>query len=94
LGRRRLRSQAVQAPARFYRSELDALRFFAFFIVFWHHAALRSRWLLTAQVAGAFGVAIFFALSSYLIVTLLLRERDNTGTIQLRAFALSRILRI
>jgi peptidoglycan/LPS O-acetylase OafA/YrhL len=93
---------------RFYRPELDALRFFAFLGVFIFHAAPRTmgfytaagspRWLGNLLVstfgAGAYGVDLFFALSAYLITSLLLRERAATGALDLRGFYLRRILRI
>ena len=93
---------------RFYRPELDVLRFFAFFGVFIFHAAPHTRdfydaagaphWLSSFLIsvfgAGAYGVDLFFALSAYLITSLLLRERDLTGTVDLRGFYLRRILRI
>ena len=44
--------------------------------------------------AGALGVDLFFALSSYLITELLLRERRSCGVIDIRAFYIRRILRI
>jgi peptidoglycan/LPS O-acetylase OafA/YrhL len=43
---------------------------------------------------GAYGMCLFFFLSSYLITELLLRERAKTGTIHMRAFFVRRILRI
>ena len=93
---------------RFYRPELDALRFFAFFSVFLFHAAPRTldfysaagapTWLSNLLIsifgAGAYGVDLFFALSAYLITSLLLRERATTGALDLRGFYLRRILRI
>ena len=93
---------------RFYRPELDALRFFAFFSVFIFHAAPRTldfysaagapAWLSNLLIsifgAGAYGVDLFFALSAYLITSLLLRERATTGALDLRGFYLRRILRI
>jgi peptidoglycan/LPS O-acetylase OafA/YrhL len=93
---------------RFYQPELDALRFFAFLGVFIFHAAPKymgfydaagaPRWLsnllISAFGAGAFGVDLFFALSAYLITSLLLRERAATGALDLRGFYLRRILRI
>jgi len=75
---------------RFYRPELDALRFFAFACVFCHHITIP----FVLRQAAAFGVCIFFLLSAYLIVSLLLREMDSTGTVNNRSFALRRILRI
>jgi peptidoglycan/LPS O-acetylase OafA/YrhL len=102
---------AAVAPARaerFYRPELDALRFFAFLGVFIFHAAPRTmdfynaagypHWLSSLLIsifgAGAYGVDLFFALSAYLITSLLLRERAATGVLDLRGFYVRRILRI
>ncbi|MGZ4872590.1 MAG: acyltransferase family protein, partial [Candidatus Angelobacter sp.] len=93
---------------RFYRPELDVLRFFAFLGVFIFHAAPRTQdfynaagyphWLSNLLIptfgAGAYGVDLFFALSAYLITSLLLRERAATGILDLRGFYLRRILRI
>jgi len=93
-------------PRRFYRPELDCLRFFAFFAVFIHHslagdAAYYSArhvplgWLIASAVsAGRFGVDLFFLLSAYLITELLLREREGFGKLDLRSFYIRRILRI
>lgn len=44
--------------------------------------------------AGHHGVTLFFAISGFLIVTLLLRERERTGQIDLKAFYIRRSLRI
>ena len=99
---------APQRGERFYQPELDALRFFAFFGVFIFHAAPKymefydaagsPRWLSNLLIstfgAGAFGVDLFFALSAYLITSLLLRERNATGALDLRGFYMRRILRI
>jgi peptidoglycan/LPS O-acetylase OafA/YrhL len=43
---------------------------------------------------GRVGVDIFFVLSGFLITTLLLREIERTGRVQIRAFFLRRFLRI
>lgn len=43
---------------------------------------------------GFLGVDMFFVISGFLIVTLLLRERDRSGAIDLRAFYVRRTLRI
>jgi peptidoglycan/LPS O-acetylase OafA/YrhL len=97
-----------QRGERFYRPELDALRFFAFLGVFIFHAAPRTmnfynaagypHWLSGLIIptfgAGAYGVDLFFALSAYLITSLLLRERAATGALDLRGFYVRRILRI
>lgn len=44
--------------------------------------------------AGVFGVDLFFVLSAYLITELLLREKNEWGTLDVRAFYMRRILRI
>lgn len=98
----------ARAPAsqRFYQPELDGLRFYAFLGVFvchtlpfeasfYHGLHLPMPWLWGAIVkAGAAGVDLFFALSAFLITSLLLKEREETGDISLRLFYLRRILRI
>lgn len=78
----------------YYRPELDALRFFAFTLVFIHHVPLQRAAAAKYMMAGAFGLPIFFCLSAYLIVTILLKEKERTGTVRLRWFAIRRILRI
>lgn len=101
-------SAKTSRAGRFYSPELDVLRFFAFFGVFVFHAAPRtmdfyaaagfpsrlSTFLISTFGAGAYGVDLFFALSSYLITSLLLREREAAGSLDLRSFYIRRILRI
>jgi peptidoglycan/LPS O-acetylase OafA/YrhL len=80
---------------RFYRPELDVLRFFAFLLVFLHHGLNPTNRLFDSfRVSGALGVCLFFMLSSYLITELLEREETQSGTIHLRAFYIRRGLRI
>ena len=43
---------------------------------------------------GAIGVDLFFALSAYLITTLLLHERQISGTVRFRDFYVRRALRL
>jgi len=95
-------------PVRYYRPELDLLRLFAFSLVFLSHVApgdeafyaqLRippalADVLISVAAGGAFGVDLFFALSSFLITTLLLREGRVRGSIDVSKFYLRRILRI
>jgi peptidoglycan/LPS O-acetylase OafA/YrhL len=96
-------SQAAQLSIgqRYYRPELDALRFFAFGCVFCFHLldyvsvdSSAQPVLFSALTAGAFGVPVFFLLSSFLIIELLLREREQTGDIHVKSFYIRRILRI
>lgn len=76
-----------------YFGGLDGLRFLSIFAVVWHHTPFRLGWF-NAENYGFLGVDLFFVISGFLIVTLLLRERDKVGTISLRAFYIRRSLRI
>jgi hypothetical protein len=105
-------SSCAAAPAprdfrRFYRPELDVVRFIAFFLVFRHHSlpiGLDSRTaalphglaqgVITVGLSSSFGLSLFFTLSAYLICELLLREREATGVVQAKQFYIRRILRI
>lgn len=96
-----MRLSQTSSQGRFERPELDVLRFFAFTLVFVHHAAPfphSNGKLLSAIhrlcVGGGFGVDLFFVLSAYLITELLRREKIKTGKIELKAFYMRRILRI
>src|ERR1700728_4851929 len=78
----------------FYRPELDVLRFFAFFAVFLYHFSRPTELYVQHGVprvvaalgnglmqGGVFGVDLFFVLSAYLITELLLREKDECGSL-------------
>ena len=82
----------------FYRPELDALRFAAFLLVYEAHTLPLPRnpgpVLGAIRTSGALGVQLFFVLSAYLITELLMREKSRTGTVDLKAFYIRRILRI
>ena len=98
----------ARTSARFYHPELDIVRFFAFLMVFVHHAIPHEPefWMKLGVASplariiggigstGAFGVDVFFALSSYLITELLLREKQQCGEVDVRAFYVRRVLRI
>jgi peptidoglycan/LPS O-acetylase OafA/YrhL len=72
---------------------LDGLRALSILGVIWHHTA--PSWVgAVAGHIGAEGVSLFFAISGFLITTLLLRERGRRGVIDLKAFYLRRSLRI
>jgi peptidoglycan/LPS O-acetylase OafA/YrhL len=78
---------------RYYRPELDALRCFAFLAVFSGHLSMiQARWYQPIIALGGYGMSIFFMLSAYLIITILLREKETAGTVNLRAFAMRRVL--
>lgn len=72
---------------------LDGLRAVAIAAVVWHHCGRRPDSALLLH-RGFLGVDLFFIISGFLIVTLLLRERDATGAISLRGFYARRALRI
>lgn len=79
---------------RFYRPELDALRFLAFLAVLLYHGPSPTGVLHQIKNIGCFGLSMFFVLSAYLITELLLREREQSGTISWRLFFTRRALRI
>lgn len=80
----------------FYRPELDVLRFVCFLLIFLHHAVPRYADTLFSAVvdACAFGMPVFFLLSSFLITELLVREQSRTGRVHIPAFYVRRVLRI
>lgn len=71
---------------------LDGLRALSILAVLFHHTGGSTSGGIAAR--GHLGVDLFFVISGFLIVTLLLRERSRTGTISLRAFYVRRSLRI
>ena len=73
-------------------ASLDGVRCFCILAVLWHHSIPpTSPQILTR---GFLGVDMFFVLSGFLIVTLLLREQSTVGEISLRKFYARRALRI
>ena len=80
---------------------LNALRFFAAFLVVIHHAeAVRKKnglfnldWLSFFKNGGN-AVTFFFVLSGFLITYLLLKEDNQTGETSIKTFYLKRTLRI
>jgi peptidoglycan/LPS O-acetylase OafA/YrhL len=103
---REVASSKTSVGRRFYQPELDGVRFYAFLGVFVCHTLpfeaefyrklhLPLPWVWGGAVkAGAAGVDLFFALSAFLITSLLLKERQETGGISLKYFYLRRMLRI
>jgi peptidoglycan/LPS O-acetylase OafA/YrhL len=101
-------SSGTPVAARFYLPELDAIRFVAFLLVFlshvvpgepefYRHAGITqsvATAIVSLAAGGAFGVDLFFALSAFLITTLLLREQQVSGNIDVASFYWRRILRI
>jgi len=81
---------AFQARARF--QSLDGLRCLSILPVVWHHSTPRQLDGLLGK--GPLGVHLFFAISGFLITTLLLREQSRQGEVSLRKFYVRRSLRI
>ncbi len=84
------------AQKKFYRPELDVLRFLAFLLVFFDHGSGSFHSALATKFgeAARCGLQLFFILSAYLLSELLLREREKTGTVHIPSFFVRRILRI
>ena len=101
-------AHGVTEGSRYFRPELDVLRFMAFLAVFLHHTLPQhashwrtsgwppwfAAWAAAGARAGAFGVDLFFVLSAFLITALLLRERDQQGRVAIGSFYARRALRI
>jgi peptidoglycan/LPS O-acetylase OafA/YrhL len=80
--------EQVGSTERSFRPDLEGLRGVAILLVLLFHAGL-------AGVGGGFvGVDVFFVLSGFLITGILVRERERTGRISLRAFYARRARRI
>lgn len=83
---------------------LDFLRFYAALSVLIYHITWETNawfgdlplagWLNTFFLSGDDAVLLFFVLSGFLITSLLLHERHEYGTVDVRAFYRRRILRI
>ncbi|WP_445715869.1 acyltransferase family protein [Flavobacterium sp.] len=74
---------------------LDALRFFSFLIVFFHHIPVpENSWFYVFTKSGNIGVSFFFVLSGFLITYILLYEKTKHKTINLKNFFAKRILKI
>lgn len=88
---------------RIYWPEIDGLRAIAFLLVFIHHfnenhlqklSGLPKAILEQIGLWGWTGVDLFFVISGFLITSLLLREREDFGTVKYRHFLMRRVLRI
>jgi peptidoglycan/LPS O-acetylase OafA/YrhL len=98
---------AKTSTGRYYRPELDVLRFVAFLLVFFHHSLSHMsssgfhgvvkvlvHIFIDFVYACRFGLSLFFTLSAFLICELLLRERATAGGVAVKQFYIRRILRI
>lgn len=92
----------IENKVKVYFTGLNALRFFAAFLVLASHLELLKSsngfenyyYTPTFLELGGTAVTFFFVLSGFLITYLLFVEKDLTGKISLRQFYLRRILRI
>jgi peptidoglycan/LPS O-acetylase OafA/YrhL len=75
-------------------SSLDGFRCASILAVIWHHTSNGAMSWLPAAGRGFLGVDMFFVLSGFLIVTLLLREQETNGVISLGKFYARRAFRI
>jgi peptidoglycan/LPS O-acetylase OafA/YrhL len=78
---------------------IDGFRMISILFVIFSHIVTESHnsffnTLSQYFVLGDLGVRVFFVISGFLITYLLLNERSNTGTINIKAFYLRRTLRI
>lgn len=83
-------------PPKIHFHTLDALRFFAFFKVFFLHIPLEGDMpvLSFLKSGGGIGVTFFFVLSGFLITYILSYEKLHVGHINIRKFFLRRSFRI
>ena len=77
-------------------ASLDGLRAISIVMVILGHASTTKGFphIPLAGSYSSFGVRVFFVISGFLITTLLIKERDRSGTISLREFYRRRSYRI
>ncbi len=96
-----------QPSKRIYFKNLDALRYIAFFLVFFSHAVLApintrvkngqnetAKFIVESMDLSAHALSIFFVLSGFLITYIILQEIKLKGKLHLVYFYIRRILRI
>lgn len=81
-------SDRISHPDKSYWPALDGLRGIAILLVFAFHLPLQ------VFRAGSLGVILFFVLSGFLITTILLKESDRNGRVNLRRFYTRRARRL
>lgn len=92
------------ANSKKYFDNLDASRFFAFFAVYISHMLIPktpfisdSTYFITLKKTlqiGFLGVDFFFVLSSFLISWIILEEKKNTNSFNIKNFLIRRTLRV
>lgn len=77
---------------------LDGIRAVSIGLVLFSHLSnafkLNQQTHFIIEHAGVLGVHVFFVISGFLITTLLLKERINTGNVSLKNFYIRRVFRI
>lgn len=74
---------------------LDGLRGLAILLVLAHHIPTAATgWVAHFQHNGRYGVSLFFVISGYIVMTLMLREARRSSTIDVRRFLWRRVLRL
>ena len=73
---------------------LNGFRAVSVLLVVIFHMGLSGNFYYKIIFNGSLGVDVFFVISGFLITTLLIKEKVNTGTISLRLFYIRRVLRI
>lgn len=94
----------MENKKKIFFPNLDGWRFIAFLAVFYHHSySTKFEYILENPTYklirgttknGNLGVDFFFVLSGFLIIYLLISEKNLTGKIDVRNFYIRRILRI
>ncbi len=75
-------------------ASLDGLRCLSILGVIWHHTGAPGYPSVPLLQNGGYGVWLFFAISGFLITTLLLREKRRNGFVAMKNFIIRRALRI
>ncbi|UCC14690.1 MAG: acyltransferase [Gammaproteobacteria bacterium] len=74
---------------------LDGLRGLAILLVLAHHVPTAATgWVAQFQHNGRYGVSLFFVISGYIVMTLMLREVRRSGSVDVRRFLWRRVLRL